>query len=100
LPIIAVKDDGRGIDAERVAAGAVARGIISPQEVMRMSHAEKLRLIFADGLSTAEETTNISGRGVGMSAVLEVVEACGGTILIDTVLGKGTCFTLQLPKPS
>lgn len=95
---VVVKDDGRGIDVERVGAMALARGFVTADEWSTMSQAERLRLVFRDGVSTAQRATQVSGRGVGMSAVLKTVEACGGTLEIDTAFERGTAIALQLPK--
>ena len=94
---IAVRDGGRGIDPESVARLAVERGLLSKEEADRMSRDQKLRLIFVDGLSSAAQVTDISGRGVGMGALLRAVDECGGRIEIDTELGLGTAFTAKLP---
>lgn len=94
---VLLRDDGRGIDADRLAAGAVAKGLLSAEAAAALSHDEKLRLLFLDGLSTAEEVSTISGRGVGMAAVRETVEQLGGTIRIASERGRGTTFALEVP---
>lgn len=96
--VIRVRDDGRGIDADAVARKAVARSLVGEEELAAMTDSQKLQLIFVDGLSTAETTTDISGRGVGMGAVLEAVGKAGGTLHVDSALGHGTTVEVRLPK--
>ena len=95
--IIEVADDGRGIDPQRVKAKAVEKGLISNEESARLSERETLDLVFKPGLSTAEQITEISGRGVGLDVVKAVLEKLKGSVEIDTALGKGTTFRLQVP---
>jgi len=97
LVVIEVSDDGRGIDARRVAAAAVERGIISAEAAAAMSEAQVLGLICHPGLSLSENVTAVSGRGVGMNVVKQAVEALRGTLQIVTQLGQGTTFQLRLP---
>jgi two-component system, chemotaxis family, sensor kinase CheA len=97
--LVKVFDDGRGIDAERLSAKASERGLISLAELSSMSLEEKHRLIFLDGLSTALAATEISGRGVGMAAVLDAVRQVGGHIHVQSSLGAGTTIALSIPKP-
>lgn len=94
---VVVGDDGRGIDARRVVEKAIQRGLLDQTRAARLSQDEALALIFADGLSTAESVSDTSGRGVGMSAVKEVVDRLGGTIVIRSRPGKGTEFEIDLP---
>ncbi|MGE3961711.1 MAG: chemotaxis protein CheW [Dehalococcoidia bacterium] len=95
--VIALQDDGRGIDAARVKAKAVERGIITADKAERMSLKEAVELIFEPGLSTASTTTAVSGRGVGMDIVRRDIESLGGRIEVDTTPGEGTVFRLRLP---
>jgi two-component system chemotaxis sensor kinase CheA len=95
--IIEVNDDGRGIDAQKVKAKAVQQGLISSDEASRLSEAEILEFVFRPGFSTAEEVTEISGRGVGLDVVHAVVHRLKGTVEIATRAGKGTTFRLKLP---
>lgn len=95
--VIEINDDGRGIDADKVAAKAVASGAIKADDVARMTEQQKLELIFESGLSTADEITEVSGRGVGMDVVRSVVSRLKGTVHIISVPGKGTTFRLTLP---
>ncbi|MCF6227789.1 MAG: chemotaxis protein CheA, partial [Planctomycetes bacterium] len=94
---IAISDDGAGIDTERVKAKAVERGVITRAEAAVMSDSAACMLIFHAGLSTAAEVTNISGRGVGMDVVRTNVEKIGGTIELDSELGKGTVLRIKIP---
>lgn len=94
---VRVADDGRGIDGDAVFNKAVERGVISADA--QLDRAQRHALIFEDGLSTAEVATSVSGRGVGMSAIKATLESCGGRVEIDTELGRGTKFTLHVPKP-
>lgn len=93
--LVRVRDDGRGIDRERVRAKAVEKGIIAADAVL--SDEEIDQLICAPGFSTATTISNISGRGVGMDVVRSNVEALGGRVEIQSEPGKGTTFTMILP---
>jgi two-component system chemotaxis sensor kinase CheA len=95
--MITVEDDGKGVDRQRVKESAVRKGIISAEAAERLSDAEALDLIFESGLSTAEKTTEVSGRGVGMDVVRRSVGEVNGLIKVDTNVGAGATFTLQLP---
>jgi two-component system, chemotaxis family, sensor kinase CheA len=94
---IEIIDDGGGIDLGRVKAKAVQKGIISPEQAGRMSEHEGLHLIFMPGFSTAEKITNVSGRGVGMDVVKTNIEKIGGTVDIQSILGKGTTLKIKIP---
>ena len=74
---------------------AVEKGIVSANA--KISHEDKLNLIFAAGFSTAEQLTDVSGRGVGMDVVRQAVDSLGGNIKIDSKLGEGTTFIISLP---
>lgn len=93
--VIEITDDGGGLDLERIRNKAVANGVID--ETAQLSRQELCMLIFHAGLSTAEQVTNLSGRGVGMDVVKRNIEALHGAIEIDTELGVGTCITIRLP---
>jgi two-component system chemotaxis sensor kinase CheA len=95
--VIEVSDDGNGIDVKKVVARAIERRVISHEEANRLSETEALQLIFHPGLSTAEEVTEISGRGVGMDVVKTVIDRLKGTIEIRSKLGQGTTFLLKVP---
>ncbi|MEH7908464.1 chemotaxis protein CheA [Rhizobium laguerreae] len=93
--IISIKDDGRGINRERVRAKAESSGLIQPGQPL--SDSELLQLIFAPGFSTADAITNLSGRGVGMDVVKKTVEALRGAIDIVSVPGQGSEVSLRIP---
>ncbi|WP_434711424.1 chemotaxis protein CheA [Rhizobium sp. YTUHZ045] len=93
--IISIKDDGRGINRERVRAKAESSGLIHPGQPL--SDSELLQLIFAPGFSTAAAITNLSGRGVGMDVVKKTVEALRGAIDIVSVPGQGSEVSLRIP---
>ena len=95
--VIEVTDDGRGIDSTRVSRKAVERGVITASEASAMTEAQALDLVFHPGLSTAEQVTAISGRGVGMDVVKTVLDRLKGSITIKTSAGKGTTFYLKVP---
>ena len=95
--VITVEDDGKGIDAEKVKAKAIANNLISQSEADSMGENEAAKLIFHPGLSTAEEVTSLSGRGVGMDVVKSTFEKLGGAIDLETKLGSGTKIIIHLP---
>lgn len=95
--LISISDDGGGIPADRVAGKAVERGVISKSQFDQMTHDEKVMMIFAPGLSTAEQVTDLSGRGVGMDVVKTNITKLGGSISVVTELGVGTTMTIALP---
>jgi len=95
--IVEITDDGRGIDVHRVRAKAAEQGVFTPDEAARQSDAAILELVFRPGFSTAEEVTEISGRGVGLDVVQSVLQRLKGTIEIDTSVGQGTTFRLKMP---
>ena len=93
--VIAIEDDGRGLDADKILAKAVSQGIVKPGE--NLGPQEIYQLIFRPGFSTAEKVTEISGRGVGMDVVRRNIEALRGRVEIQTTLGQGTTFYIKLP---
>jgi len=95
--VITVEDDGKGIDAGKVKAKAVANNLISQTEAESMGENEAAKLIFHPGLSTAEEISSLSGRGVGMDVVKSTFEKLGGAIDLETKLGAGTKVIIHLP---
>jgi two-component system chemotaxis sensor kinase CheA len=95
--IVEIIDDGRGIDVERIKSKAVSQGIISSTDSQRMSNQEALLLICHPGFSTAEQVTNISGRGVGMDVVRKNIEKMGGQLEIISTFGKGSTIRLKIP---
>ena len=97
LVIIEVSDDGRGIDQRRIGAAAVERGIVTAEAVAEMSETQVLELICHPGFSLSKKVTTVSGRGVGMSVVKRQMEALRGFLQIETQIGQGTTFRLQLP---
>ncbi|PLY05379.1 MAG: chemotaxis protein CheA [Arcobacter sp.] len=95
--IITIEDDGKGIDSTKVALKALEQGQIDENQYNSMSDNEKAMLVFGAGVSTAEEITSISGRGVGMDVVKTNIHKLGGAIKLDTTLGEGTIITIMLP---
>lgn len=95
--VIVVEDDGRGVDAERVRAHAIERGLLTADAAARLSDGEAVDLIFLPGCSTATEISEVSGRGVGLDIVRTNVERLGGSVEAHTALGRGTRFVLRLP---
>ena len=94
---IAVGDDGRGIDPERIKRKALEAGLRSAAELARLSDKEALGLITLPGFSTAAAVTDLSGRGVGMDVVKTNLDQLGGTLELDSVLGQGSLFSLRVP---
>ena len=94
---IEVSDDGKGIDPDQVLDMAIKKGIVTPEDSVELNDKEKLMLICAPGLSTREEATDVSGRGVGVDVVKTTIESLGGTMAIDSEKGTGTKVTLKLP---
>ena len=95
--VIECSDDGRGIDRYKLVSKAVEKNILTHDEAERLSDNEALHLVFHPGLSTAEQVTSISGRGVGMDVVRTVVEQLKGSISIDSKPGMGATFLLKVP---
>ncbi|NEX22077.1 chemotaxis protein CheA [Thiorhodococcus mannitoliphagus] len=93
--VIEIADDGAGLDAARIRAKAEERGLVSAED--SLTQEETLRLIFAPGLSTKAEATNLSGRGVGMDVVKRNIEALRGSVELESELGNGTKITIVLP---
>ncbi|MGQ9524024.1 MAG: chemotaxis protein CheA, partial [Armatimonadota bacterium] len=93
--VIEVQDDGRGLDREAILRKAVSQGMIDGERTL--SDADVFNLIFAPGFSTANEITDVSGRGVGLDVVKSRIEAMRGRVTIDSQPGKGTTFRLYLP---
>lgn len=95
--IITIEDDGKGINSEKVALKALEQGQIDENQYNSMTQNEKALLIFGAGVSTADEITDISGRGVGMDVVKTNIHKLGGAIKLDTHVGEGTTITIMLP---
>lgn len=95
--LVSVSDDGKGMEPQRIIAAAVAKGVIREEEGTHLSREQALLLTCLPGFSTASAVTEISGRGVGMDAVRATLQSLGGTISIDSQLGKGSRFVLSLP---
>ncbi len=95
--VIEISDDGRGIQVEKVRQRAVSQGLVKAEELDRLTEAETLELILRPGFSTADEVTELSGRGVGLDIVQSVLTRLKGTVEIETVAGRGTTFRLRLP---
>ena len=94
---IEIVDDGGGIDAERVKAKAIERGVITAERGAQMSERELVNLVFAPGFSTADKVSNISGRGVGMDVVKTNIERIGGTVELGTYVGESTTLKIKIP---
>lgn len=95
--IIAITDDGRGIDAKKVLAKALSKGLLKEAQAREMTEREIVNLVFAPGFSTAEAVSDISGRGVGMDVVRSNTEKLGGHVELETHVGEGTTVLLRLP---
>ncbi|RUM50474.1 MAG: chemotaxis protein CheA [Hydrogenothermus sp.] len=95
--IIYIEDDGKGIDPEKVKEKAIEKGLITPEQASNMSDKEAYELIFLPGFSTAEQVSDVSGRGVGMDVVASTIHSLRGNIEIESQLGKGTKITMKLP---
>lgn len=95
--VIEVRDDGRGIDLEKVKSKALEKGTITEEQAETMSENDILGLLFRPSFSTAEKITDVSGRGVGLDVVKSKIEGLGGEIECKTVLGEGSTFTIRLP---
>lgn len=94
--VILVKDDGKGMNKEKILKKALENGIL-PDDKSELSEKEIFNLILLPGFSTKENITEFSGRGVGMDVVTKNLETVGGSVLIDSVEGKGTTITLKIP---
>ncbi|GAA4350119.1 chemotaxis protein CheA [Angustibacter luteus] len=95
--VVEVTDDGAGIDPSRIRAKMLEKGLRTAAQLDRLNSVEVLQLIFTPGFSTAAAVTNVSGRGVGMDVVKTNIESIGGTIEIESVLGRGTTCRLRIP---
>ena len=95
--VITISDDGRGIDPEQMRQKIIDRNLASPKTAAQLSEAEIIEFLFLPGFSTAEQVTEISGRGVGLDIVKSMVQEVGGTIRVTSQFRKGTNFHFQLP---
>ena len=95
--VIMVTDDGAGIDAAKIRAKAVEKGMVTQEEADKMDDAEAVRLIFLPGFSTADHISDISGRGVGMDVVRSKIEALSGHVDVETKIDEGSVFKIKLP---
>ncbi|UII19238.1 chemotaxis protein CheA [Fulvivirga ligni] len=96
--VIEIKDDGKGIDVERVKTKAIENGLINADMLSLMSQDEVLMMIFEPGFSTREEVSALSGRGVGMDVVKKATDSIGGNIKVETEKNNGTTIRLKLPS--
>ncbi len=94
---IEISDDGAGLNGERIRKKAVERAVITAEQAAHMPEREIFNLIFLPGFSTAEKVTNVSGRGVGMDVVKTNVEKIGGTVDVQSTLGRGTTVRVKIP---
>ncbi|MFA7455923.1 MAG: chemotaxis protein CheW [Micavibrio sp.] len=95
--IIRIRDDGKGLDPQKIAQKAVEKGLIPPDKLDSLSEKQLFQFVMKPGFSTAQNVTNVSGRGVGMDVVRANIEKIGGTIDIESTPGKGSTFTIQIP---
>ncbi len=95
--VIEVRDDGHGLDLDRIRKQAIQKGLIKTEEAARLLDSEVTNLIFEPGFSTASEVTEVSGRGVGMDVVRTVLDRLKGTVNVISVPGKGTSIQLRVP---
>jgi two-component system, chemotaxis family, sensor kinase CheA len=95
--VIRIQDDGRGLQVDRIKAKALARGIVSEAELASMDPRDVLNMVFLPGFSTAEQVTDVSGRGVGMDVVRTNIRRINGSVEIDSQVGKGSVITIKLP---
>ncbi|MEM9354177.1 MAG: chemotaxis protein CheW [Planctomycetota bacterium] len=94
---IEIEDDGGGIDPSKLKAKAVAKGVLTAEQADQLSERDAVRLIFHPGFSTAEKVTDVSGRGVGMDVVRTNITKLGGSVDVESVVGKGTNIVITLP---
>lgn len=95
--VIMVTDDGAGIDADKIRRKAIEKGMISQEDADKLDDADAVRLIFLPGFSTAEQITDISGRGVGMDVVRSKIESLSGHVDVETKIDEGSVFKIKLP---
>ncbi|GGZ52652.1 chemotaxis protein CheA [Lysobacter xinjiangensis] len=95
--LIEVRDDGAGIDPDRIRDSAIRKGLIDPEAAARLSSDECLQLIFMAGFSTKAEVSDLSGRGVGMDVVQSKIRELSGTVQIQSEVGRGTRMSIKVP---
>jgi len=95
--VIEVSDDGRGLDRDKIVRRAIERGLLAAEAAAQLNESEALQLVFAPGLSTADEVTEISGRGVGLDVVKSALADLKGNVELESQPGKGTTFRLMVP---
>ena len=95
--VIEVRDDGNGIDIEKVKSKAIEKGTITPEQAETMTDKEVIDLLFKPSFSTSEKVTDVSGRGVGLDVVKSKIEALGGDVEVKTTYGEGSTFIIRLP---
>jgi two-component system, chemotaxis family, sensor kinase CheA len=95
--LITMEDDGRGIDVQEIKRKALEKGLVTETQLTEMSDSEAFNLVFIPGFSTKKETSNVSGRGVGMDVVKTNIGKLKGIVQIDSEFGKGTIITLKVP---
>lgn len=95
--VVTISDDGAGMDPERLRAKAIERGLIQAADAARMSREDCLQLIFMAGLSTKDQVSDLSGRGVGMDVVRSNIQALNGVVTIDSEPGQGSSIRMRLP---
>lgn len=95
--VLEIKDDGNGIDTEKIKDKLIENGVYTTEEANELSVEELNQMIFSSGLSTAEEVTDISGRGVGLDVVRSKIESLGGNVKVESELGSGTSFIIKIP---
>jgi two-component system chemotaxis sensor kinase CheA len=95
--VIEITDDGRGLDADRILAKAISKGLVSENDAEKLTRQQIFQFIWQPGFSTAERVTEVSGRGMGMDIVWSKIEQINGTIELTSEPGKGTTFAIKLP---
>jgi two-component system chemotaxis sensor kinase CheA len=94
---IEISEDGRGIDREKISRKAVENGLVDPGRTEGLTNEQVFDFMFRSGFSTAEKVSDVSGRGVGLDVVKNKIETLGGRVIVNSVLGQGTKFIIQLP---
>ncbi len=94
---IEIEDDGAGIDRDKVLKKALTNGVVTEDEASKMTDQQIYGLLFRAGFSTADKVTDVSGRGVGLDVVRSTFESLGGVVTVDSTLGRGSVFSIQLP---